>query len=222
LSRFYIRIRTFCFMSDAVRKLYDSRSRFYDYWMGKQYYGQAVQNALKKVPLPVPSDSRILDLGCGTLLSTEALFQRFPNSKRLVGLDISKSMISEGKRLGRDCGHTKVVFGDFNRPEELKFGSGEFDLVVSTGSVSEYGNLSVVVPYVHRILSDGGVFVNIGVKRKFGNFFWKRLWKYHPAGRDGFVSECLHAGFSDVKEIDDAFLGYKRMKNTKYMVVARK
>jgi len=34
--------------------------------------------------------------------------------------------------------------------------SGEFDLVVSTGSVSEYGNLSVVVPYVHRILSDRG------------------------------------------------------------------
>jgi len=142
LSKFYIRIRTFCFMSDAVRRFYDSRSEYYDYWMGKQYYGEAVQNALRKVSLPVPFDSRILDLGCGTLLSTEALFQRFPNSKRLVGLDISESMILKGKRLGRDCGHAEVVFGDFNRPEELKFDSGEFDLVVSTGSVSEYGNLS--------------------------------------------------------------------------------
>ena len=209
-------------MSDAVRKFYDSRSESYDYWMGKQDYGEAVQNALRKVPLSVPSDSRILDLGCGTLLSTEALFRRFPNSKRLVGLDISESMISEGTRLGRDCGHTEVVFGDFNRPKELSFGSGEFDLVVSTGSVSEYGNLSVVVPYVHRILSDGGVFVNIGVKRKLGNFIWKRLWKYHLAGKDGFVSECLDARFSGVREIGDAFSGYKRMQKTKYMVVARK
>lgn len=89
--------------------------------------------------------ARILEIGCGTGLFTEALRH---SGAMVVGLDISWDLLHQACR-NRDV---RVFVGD---AERLPFPDRTFDLVVGV-SVLHHLNLRAAVPEIRRVLKPGG------------------------------------------------------------------
>jgi len=165
--------------------------------------------SVKKILVDLPvegSCDRILDIGCGTGLATEVLVKKHPDA-HIVGLDYSKEMLCRYVKRFPDC---EAVSGDFNDEATIKkypggqdhaLESGSFDMVVSAGAISEYGDLRRILPAVKEWLSDGGSLVNIGVQDNIINRTTGKFWKFRPTSGNVFVTACKDAGFSYVETV---------------------
>jgi ubiquinone/menaquinone biosynthesis C-methylase UbiE len=103
-----------------------------------------------------PGSIDVLDLGCGT----GRYFRALAGIRRLVGIDVSKSMLEEARRRVGDHaverGALRLVEGDFLVQE---FQPQEFDLVYSIGVLAEHSPFDhAVAARVHRWLKPGGRF----------------------------------------------------------------
>lgn len=189
-----------------IREMYDKRASAYDSLLKKWRYHYTVRKILGSIDIDISKNARILDIGCGTGLATEILSSRFANAK-LTGLDYSEEMLYLYKeRFPR----VEIISGDFNGGKifyrfddrkKVKLNNRSFDLVVSTGAVSEYGKKDVVIPLIYRLLHDGGIFVNIGIRKNIMSAMTGKVWKYKPMGRKELIDACEKNGFSDIEEV---------------------
>ena len=80
--------------------------------------------------LQIPENPTVLDVGCGTGLSTFTLIKRVQGKGKFYGIDISEKMINLAMAKAVDLGYSNVEFrgGD---AEQLDFPESSFDLIVS-------------------------------------------------------------------------------------------
>jgi SAM-dependent methyltransferase len=95
----------------------------------------------------------ILDIGCGSGDLAALLARRLPEP-RIVGLDLSPSMVDLARRLQTPDGRLRFELGD---AASLPFESGAFDLVVSTLSLHHWPNTGAGFSEIRRVLRPGGV-----------------------------------------------------------------
>ncbi len=171
---------------ETVKGLYARRSAWYDRLIHFIGYAASRKALLKKIQLDLSSSPRVLDLGAGTGLATEALLERFPTAK-IVALDFSSDML---RIYHEKFPSTKLVVGDFNNPKALqKLKLGKFELIISTGAVSEYGDYGKVMPFIHNSLKKNGVFLAIGVKLNFIGKLILKGWHTAPStGKEELIS----------------------------------
>jgi SAM-dependent methyltransferase len=182
--------------SSEVIEVYDKRAKIYDSLMNISGYASNINCLINAIPLEIPFKANILDIGCGTGLATEVLLERFSDAE-VTGLDYSGEMLDiYVRRFPR----VKAIAGDFNQEITL-LDPSSFDLIVSTGAVSEYGDLDMIIPLIHRLLREERVFINLGVEKNFLSKITGILWQYKPSGKQDFMSACMNHGFSDVEEI---------------------
>ena len=103
--------------------------------------------------LGLDAGSRILDLCCGTGLSTEALALEVPNAK-IVGLDASAGMlaIARGKELGADV---QFVLGDAMEPAEAGI-QGPFDGILMAYGIRNVPDPDTCLSRLYQLLHPGG------------------------------------------------------------------
>jgi ubiquinone/menaquinone biosynthesis C-methylase UbiE len=185
-----------------VRDVYERRAGRYDALMTVYRYAPAVRDLVGEAATDVPAGGKVLDVGCGTGFAMEAVAARRPDVA-LTGLDLTQGMlhVCRGKLPA-----AKLLVGDFNRPGGYRaFPNGgpatlesDYDLVISTGALSEYGDLQHALPLLHRHLKPGGVLLTIGISRNPVNHISGRLWDFEPRGSREFMGACEDAGFEDV------------------------
>ena len=145
--------------ADAIRELeemsafFNARADSYDSHMlndlGLHEFYEAIANCFDKSIL------RLLDLGCGTGLEFERLFEKFPDMD-VTGIDLSQEMLNkladkyQSKKLRLICGS---YF-------DLDFG-GLYDYVLSTYSLHHFSEESKLGLYkkIHAAMQPGGMFV---------------------------------------------------------------
>ncbi|CAE7303936.1 unnamed protein product [Symbiodinium natans] len=66
---------------------------------GEDAFRAAFDNALDSLGAVVPEGGLIVDMGCGTGISTRRLAARFPSASQLIGLDLSPYFVAVGQRL---------------------------------------------------------------------------------------------------------------------------
>ncbi|KAG7341844.1 methyltransferase domain containing protein [Nitzschia inconspicua] len=66
---------------------------------GEEAFRGAFDSALIEAGAVVPKAGRILDMGCGTGMSTRRLASNFPQAKAIQGVDLSPYFVAVGKRL---------------------------------------------------------------------------------------------------------------------------
>lgn len=209
-----------------IKEMYDKRAKSYDKILSRFGYHKTVKAITEAIELRIPDKARILDVGCGTGLATEILIERFPNAK-ISGLDCSEKMLMiYTERFSR----AKAIIGDFNNDKgfyyfnsrnKVKLKNMSFDLVVSTGAVSEYGEKEVVIPFIYRLLKKNGIFINIGIRKNIMSAMTGRVWKYKPMGRENLSSLCKLAGFNNIKNIKIPWVNFPN-NIMKFCILAKK
>jgi tRNA (cmo5U34)-methyltransferase len=138
----------------------------------EQFYGTAVELlGLREGPV-----HRMLDLGAGTGLMSEAVLSRYPDAE-IVLLDGAPEMLDQARaRLA--SAHTTFVVADLR--EQLP--AGPFDAVVSALAIHhlEHPDNRALLDRVAAALRPGGVFVNaehVAGATPWLDAAYRRLWR---------------------------------------------
>ena len=147
--------------------------------------------------MELASDSRVLDLGCGTGWATRLLADRVP-AGMAVGLDVSEEMI----RHARDhAGDQPNVSFRVLRENRFPFHDGVFTHALSIESLYYHPDLGVTFRELHRVLARGGrAFLMV-------NFFKENPYVHHWAellevpvqllGGEDYCGLAREAGFPE-------------------------
>ena len=97
----------------------------------------------------------VLDAGSGAGHTALAVA---PYAARVTSVDLSASMLAQGRRLALERGLGNVHF-EVGDVEALTFADGNFDVVTSRYSAHHWPHPQVALREIHRVLRPGGRFV---------------------------------------------------------------
>jgi ubiquinone/menaquinone biosynthesis C-methylase UbiE len=104
--------------------------------------------------LDAPPRGRILDLCCGTGLSTHAIVRTYPNAE-VIGLDASEGMLEKARRKPA-LGRVQFVLGDATDPRAAGV-DGPFDAVLMAYGIRNVPDPERCLESVRELLRPGGV-----------------------------------------------------------------
>ncbi|WP_372370891.1 class I SAM-dependent methyltransferase [Candidatus Uabimicrobium sp. HlEnr_7] len=209
---------------EKVKQYYEKIASQYDASLQKWGYKDVIEEYITQAKIKLSPKPQILDLGCGTGIAMTKLKEMYPDAT-IIGLDISKNMLDLCKSKEPDV---HLIQGDYNKQEFYDFESGKeytfepnsFDLIISTGSLTEYGNLKAVIPFLFSLLKPNGYLTNIGHRKGLINWIILQFWKGKSTGKKEFIKECIHFGFESAHSISMS-LGKSIWAWRKYCAVAK-
>jgi ubiquinone/menaquinone biosynthesis C-methylase UbiE len=136
--------------SDPESRMY---ARFVAPLLGRLYRGVANDVVAELAARGRSRRAAILDLGCGPGDLALELAHRLRDA-RIVGLDLSPSMMQIAARHATTDGRLRFVVGDATA---LPFSTGTVDVVVSTLSLHHWADPAAVFYEIARVLRPGGV-----------------------------------------------------------------
>jgi tRNA (cmo5U34)-methyltransferase len=119
------------------------------------------------------SDIKLLDLGCGTGLEIERLFDLYPDAQ-VTGVDLSPKMLEVFKEKFQD--KEKQINLICSSYLDMEFGKESFDFVLSTYSLHHFSAELKLTLYrkIYDSLKDGGLYIegDYTVKSKENEIFY--------------------------------------------------
>ncbi|MFW9913472.1 MAG: class I SAM-dependent methyltransferase [Candidatus Thorarchaeota archaeon] len=144
---------------DRIRSIYSSTARYYRMLL-KTYriLGVNLDNwrirAISR--LPDLSHPRILDVGVGTGDNLLHLITRFPDYTEIVGVDYTREMLLRAQKRVRENAWKNVHLVECDAREMRTCIQGEFDLIISTYSLSIIPNSPRVLDEISKLASSDG------------------------------------------------------------------
>lgn len=145
-------------MLEKMDAFFNARAEEYDDHMLRNVEGADRYYRDLAEAIPMAEAPYILDLGCGTGLELEALFQRFPNA-RVFGIDLAENMLEKLRcKFFHRLHQLELTVGDYL---ELDFGELRFDAAVSAETLHHftYDEKSALYRKIAASLKAGGVYV---------------------------------------------------------------
>jgi tRNA (cmo5U34)-methyltransferase len=148
--------------TEEMAAFFDLRAAGYDAYIREVVFEdtlftsfyQAMSSAIEETDEPL----HILDLGCGTGLELEALFQRAPNA-RITGVDLSDNMLERLQaRYVAHAGQITLVTGSFLA---MPFGAQAYDHVLSAMAMHHLlpDAKRTLYKKIHAALKPGGKYI---------------------------------------------------------------
>lgn len=102
------------------------------------------------------SCTTLLDLGCGTGLELDEIFQVFPQIA-VTGIDLTQAMLDQLSKKHPDK-HLTLICGNYFAED---FGNSKFDCAVSFQTMHHFSHESKLELYrkIHAALKDGGMYI---------------------------------------------------------------
>ena len=140
---------------ELVERFFRGTGSTYDMVVNVATFGIDRRWKRRLASLIPPGAERILDLACGTGISTLAIAQRFPNS-RIVGVELRDEYlaIARGKLRRRGMSNVELVL---SRAEDYR-STQPFDCI-SSSYLAKYADLPLLVRNCREMLKDGGLLV---------------------------------------------------------------
>jgi SAM-dependent methyltransferase len=190
------------YQTATARAEFDSWSRRYDWdplqWL---FFRPTHRMMLRHL---LPSDTRVLDIGCGTGCFAGQVLEHFPRVQ-VTGLDLSDGMLHRARpRCHGTGGRLHLVQGD---SERLPFADDSFDVVTCSHSFHHYPHQARVVAEMYRVLRSGGrLLIADGDRdRPWGRFIFDGIVVFmegavnHLSAAD-FCALYEEAGFRDIQQ----------------------
>lgn len=141
--------------AEEMRAFFEARVDGYDAHMLENVEGASEGYRRVAELLPAGCHS-LLDLGCGTGLELEAVFERFPEIQ-VTGIDLTQAMLD---KLTQKYGNRRLtlVCGDYS---SVDFGVGRYDAAISFQTLHHFTHEEKLRLYrrVFQSLLPGGVYV---------------------------------------------------------------
>jgi ubiquinone/menaquinone biosynthesis C-methylase UbiE len=115
----------------------------------------AQQRAMRRAFLqevPFPQDARVLDVGCGSGVSTRML-ARWPNVASVVGVDPAPALLEKARLAATGMPHVSFSEGD---GRSLPFDDAMFDIVTSDSTLSHVPGPERAIGEAFRVLRTDG------------------------------------------------------------------
>lgn len=142
-------------MMESMSDFFAARVEGYDAHMLEEVEG-CREGYEKMAQLAPEGIKKVLDLGCGTGLELEPLFQRFPDIQ-VTGVDLTREMLEHLKAKFPEKRLT-LIEGDYFATE---FGEETFDLVISFQTMHHFSKEKKLGLYqkIFRALKPGGQYL---------------------------------------------------------------
>jgi predicted TPR repeat methyltransferase len=164
-----------------IKKAYDSVAKRYNGLAFADKYRAYKKLAELGLKYYKKKEAKVLDLGCGTGLSSIEFFRR---CFEIIGIDISNGMLNEAKKYP----YKRLICQDLEKP--LKVADNYFDIVILAG----------VMEFIENPLK---LFLEIKSKLKKEGIFLLSIPKRYPV--DSYLRKRLHRKSYDKREIEDIF-----------------
>ncbi|MFT4344126.1 MAG: methyltransferase [Candidatus Woesearchaeota archaeon] len=210
-----------------VQGLYDSRAKTYEISMMLAGYHRLLHFSMRRLEKTTdfPPQPRVLDIGCGTGMSTRICRAYIPDAE-FVGMDASANMLAKYVET-----NPTAFIGDFNNPETIspfEEGNAEkplhdyrpFSLAIATASVTEYGGQEPI-NLTYDLLEENGKMLIIGMRDNLLAQSSGYFWEYKPSGLEKTMERCEEAGFSKLEEISIG-LWFPLLRKHKFVLLAEK
>lgn len=106
--------------------------------------------------LGLPTEARILEVGCGRGIAMPVL-DRLCNPQRLVGLDIDDELLAEAADRLQENGVKGELYGGDVR--EMPFADDAFDVIIDFGTLYHISKPEAALAEIVRVLAPAGAFV---------------------------------------------------------------
>ena len=107
--------------------------------------------------MEIPSNARVLDVGCGSGWATRLMAEK-AGGGRVVGIDISDEMIALARETSLQFSNVEFRVAS---AEKLPFKDGEFSHAFSMESLYYYADVLVALKEIRRVVEPGGLFVTV-------------------------------------------------------------
>jgi len=163
-----------------IQKIYSRYSGFYDL-IFTQLFSPRIRLGLEKIG--IQRDDKIIEVGVGTGLSLTL----YPESCRVVGIDITRRMLERAKAKKEKFGLSHVDLFEMDG-ENICFDDNSFDHAVLPFVISVVPNLERLMAEVKRVTKNGGKIIIMNhlcvkmslfskMEEKLSPFFMKLGWK---------------------------------------------
>lgn len=169
---------------------------------GKQYHNYALRypqykktNEMLIELAEIESSQIVVDLACGTGLTTKEVLENFPDINKIYAVDFSEDMIKVAKEFVQS---KRVVFIVANAQDIDKFISEKVDVVICNSAFWQFQNKNKVLEATSNILKADGRFV-FDLGQQFFDF-----GKPEPNQKliiDTIFSETRKRGFEPVEKL---------------------
>ncbi|NGP88924.1 class I SAM-dependent methyltransferase [Fodinibius halophilus] len=184
-----------------VEKYYRFHSRIYDATRWSFLFGR--DQLLDMIPV-LPSQPRILEVGCGTGKNLDRLQYHFPDA-HLVGVDLSPAMLNIARNKLSDTKQVELV--------QAKYGSEElnlepFDLILFSYSLTMFADgIEDIMAQVSKDLNKRGYVAVVDFNTS--PYKWFRQWMgMNHVDLNGHILPLLNKYYRPVEtQKDDAYLG---------------
>lgn len=133
---------------EEIRRIYSRYSRFYDIIFAHAFYPR-IRLGLEKIG--IKKGERIIEVGIGTGLSLPL----YPDSCKVVGIDITRKMLEQAKRKIERFGLDNVDLFEMDG-ENITFADNSFDHAVLPFVISVVPNLEKLMAEIKRVTKKGG------------------------------------------------------------------
>jgi len=134
-----------------IKKIWGNKDMIWNAQLYEKFGKERMQPALDLINrIPEGSYTRIIDIGCGTGMSTFPLEQRFTTSE-IIGVDASREMLDKAKE-----GSEKIKWyeRDCSKPlDDL----GKFDLIFSNAFLQWLQNQEEFIAHIATMLNKNGI-----------------------------------------------------------------
>jgi demethylmenaquinone methyltransferase/2-methoxy-6-polyprenyl-1,4-benzoquinol methylase len=162
---------------DEVRKMFNSIAHRYDFLnhflsFGVDYYWRRrVLRIVKKI-----KPESILDIATGT--ADLAILMSKAKPKKIIGVDISASMLQRGREKLLHKGLNNLIELELGDAENLKYEDESFDLAMVSFGVRNFENLEKGLNEINRVLKPNGKLIILEFSKP-NKFPIKQLYQFY-------------------------------------------
>jgi phosphoethanolamine N-methyltransferase len=180
-------------------------------------------NVAKLLDGTEPEGKRILDIGCG--IGGPAMDMVRLHGAEVVGIDLESPLIERAAAAARRSGlHGQCTF-EHVAPGPLQFPDSSFDIVISSGAVTQTEDKTSMFEECYRVLNPGGTFSCyewMRTEREYSDdmHYWFKMegLTYALEMLEHYGERLRAAGFEDV-ELTDASAWYRAEARREYELI---
>ncbi|MCS7464946.1 class I SAM-dependent methyltransferase [Paenibacillus doosanensis] len=155
--------------------------------------------------IPDLRDKRVLDLGCG--FGWHCRYAREHQARSVVGVDLSENMLERARTMTDDphIEYRRLAI------EDIDFGAGEFDVVISSLSLHYVQDFDNICRKIYHCLAAGGSFV-LSVEHPIFTALAAQDWYYGQQGEKLHwpVDDYHKEGPRQARFLEDDVIKYHR------------